>query len=77
MKFKKWLKYIDPVGIDIAIWTDDNKDKPVYEGDIFDIPWYLVDFKIDNTCENPIYFYTRVNEHGVTIITATINLIAE
>ena len=77
MKLKKWLKYIDPIGIDVVIFTSDNEENPEYEGDIFNIPWQLVEFKIDDSKDEPIYFYTKVNEFGVTTIVATINLIAE
>ena len=62
MRFKKWLKQIDPLTY-VVIWTNDYSDNedPAFSGWISDIPWYFMDMKIGrpksaDTDEAPIYF---------------------
>ena len=80
MKLKKFLKLIDPIGTYVVIWTPESaeEDKPIYEGDIFDIPWWLMECRIgraNDDLEEPIHIYTQKNEHDVLIPTIVINVI--
>lgn len=80
MKLKKFLKLIDSIGINVVVWTQDSteEDGPAYEGDIFDIPWWLMECRIgraNDDLEEPIYIYTQKNEHDVLIPTIVINVI--
>ena len=79
MKFKKWLKLVDPI-VDVVIWTQDNPDEPTYEGSALDIPWYMVDWKIgraDGDTEEPIYISRHKNKYGNEVECIVVNLIAE
>lgn len=79
MKLKKFLKMIDPVGINVVIWTQDStvEDGPEYEGTVFNIPWWLMDCHIGRVDdpEEPIYMYTKENEYKALIPTIVINVI--
>ena len=47
MTFKKWFKNIDTL-TRIAIWVDNDEceGEPDYEGDLLEVPWYLLKYKI-------------------------------
>ena len=45
MKFIKWLKPMDTAGIKCNIWIGDDC---VYAGDMYDIPYWLGDYEIDD-----------------------------
>lgn len=79
MKFKKWLKMVDPV-VDVVIWTQDDSNEPAFEGSILDIPWGMVDWqigRIDDNLEKPIYISKHTNKHGCETECIVVNLIAE
>lgn len=46
MKLKKVIKYLDQLS-HCKIWVNEEED-PMYEGSVMDIPWYLLDFSLDN-----------------------------
>lgn len=79
MKLKKWLKYLDPI-VDICIYTDKSPDdKPVFEGNPWDIPKKYKNMKIgrphgDND-EEPIFITHFTNWNGVILERVTINLL--
>lgn len=78
MKLKKWLKYLDPIGEKIRIYTDKH-EKAVFVGDIWDIPKKYKNMKIgraeDDGGDEPIFITHFTNEHGVVLDCITINLI--
>jgi hypothetical protein len=45
MKLKKWLKYVDTASCKCNIWIDNDC---VYAGIIYDIPYWLVDYELDD-----------------------------
>ena len=70
MTLRTWLKPIDTI-TKIRIWGN-LSDKPLFEGWISDIPWTLVDLKIDKPEEDddpPIFLCIDKNEHDVTFPT--------
>lgn len=76
MKFKKWMKVIDPI-VDVVIWTQDDDKEPAYKGSLLDVPWYYIDWQIgnkDNDIDPPIYI-SKDDETGNPVI--VVNLIAE
>lgn len=76
MKFKKWLKAVDPI-TDVRIYTQEEEE-PVFEGSMSDIPWYLLDYSIGTESnEKPIYIITYRNEHKIELPMIVINLIAK
>jgi hypothetical protein len=79
MKLKKFLKLIDPLN-KVAIYTQDDEDgSPTYEGEIIDIPWWLMEkakvVKMKNESE-PAYLWYKENEYknleGIMIINVKI-----
>ena len=79
MKFKKWMKCIDPI-VDVIIWTQDDDEEPAFEGSLLDMPWYYMDFQIsraDGDCEEPIYISEHTNKYGNKMPCVVVNLIAE
>ena len=77
MKLKKWLKYINPIGLTIIVWDIDmdEKEGPIYEGSAFDLPWWIGEAKITKEAGNsdePIDFRDSLgneynNRPGVVI----------
>lgn len=80
MKFKKWMKMVDPI-CDVVIWTQDDEDEPAFEGSLLDVPWYFMDFKIGRAdkkdYDEPIYISQHTNKFNVTLPCIVVNLIAE
>lgn len=78
MKLKKWLKYVDPIGEKVSIYTDKH-EKAVFEGDIWDIPKKYKNMKIGrppgNDDEEPIFITHFTNQHGAILDRITINLL--
>lgn len=77
MKLGKWIKVIDPV-IEVEIWSQYTEDEPLYKGNMFNIPWTLVDKEIgrvDDNINEPIFIVQRENEYGVTLPCIIINII--
>ena len=58
MKLKKWLKHMNTAAIKCNIWieyekTDGTFDEDlIYVGSMYDIPYWLVDYKLSPTDEN-------------------------
>ena len=48
MKLRKWLKYVDAASVKCNIWIGDDC---VYAGSMCDIPYWLIDYKLDDTGE--------------------------
>ena len=46
MKLKKVIKYLDKLS-HCKIWINEEED-PAYEGCVMDIPWYLLDYSLNN-----------------------------
>ena len=78
MKLKDFLEVVDLVDFGkTVVWGDDDV-VPLWEGDsIFNIPWWIVDLKLDNKEKNnePISMYPYKNEYGVDRISLIINVI--
>lgn len=79
MILKDWLKCIDPLLVDVVIWTSDDREEPAFEGSVLDIPWYLVDYSIgrgefSENEDEPIYFSIKKNENGVILPLIVINV---
>lgn len=80
MKVKQLLKVIDPIGVKVIIWGEDASDA-LWEGDLFDVPWWIAKLKIDNREDNgldePVSFYSYQNEYGAELIKMVIHVIDE
>lgn len=79
MKFKKWMKVVDPI-CDVSIWTQDDNDTPAFEGGLLDVPWYFLDYEIgrtDNNSDEPIFISTYIDKHGRRMPIIVISLIAK
>lgn len=79
MKFKKWMKVVDPI-CDVSIWTQYNNDTPAFEGGLLDVPWYFLDYEIgraDNNSDEPIFISTYIDKHGRRMPIIVISLIAK
>lgn len=79
MKFKKWMKVVDPI-CDVSIWTQYDNDAPAFEGSLLDVPWYFLDYEIgraDNNSDEPIIISTYIDEHGRRMPIIVISLIAK
>lgn len=79
MKFKEWMKVVDPI-CDVAIWTQYDNDTPAFEGSLLDVPWYFLDYEIgraDNNSDEPIIISTYIDEHGRKMPIIVISLIAK
>ena len=80
MKFKKWMKVIDPI-CHVEIWTQYDKETPAFEGNLLDVPWYFLDYEIgrndsDNS-EEPIIVSVYTDKHGRKMPIIIIELIAK
>jgi hypothetical protein len=77
MKLRKWLKYINPIGLTVIVWDidADEEEGPIYEGSAFDLPWWIGEAKITKEAgdfDEPIDFRKSLgdscnNEPGVVI----------
>lgn len=80
MKVKQLLKVIDPIGVKVIIWGEDENDA-LWEGDLMDVPWWIAKLKIDNREDNglnePISFYSYKNEYNVELVKMVIHVIDE
>lgn len=78
MKFKKWMKVVDPI-CDVSIWTQYDNDTPAFEGCLLDVPWYFLDYEIgraDNNSDEPIIISTYIDKHSRRMPIIVISLIA-
>ena len=84
MTLREWLEVIDPVGLDVRLWSQDCKDdEPLWEGWSMNIPWVYADKMIGIVNkdtgiiekEDAIFFVTEKNEHDVDIVWANINIV--
>ena len=59
MKLKKWLKYVDTIGINCNIWIEEDC---VYAGVMSDIPYWIVDYELDDRDpkERSIYWANQI-----------------
>ena len=79
MKFKEWMKVVDPI-CDVVIWTQDDNDTPAFEGSLLDVPWYFMDYEIgrkEDKSEEPIFISTYTNKYGHKMPVIVVNLIAK
>ena len=62
MKFKKWLKYVDVASCYCNIWIGDDY---IYAGSMCDIPYWLVDYELDDTnkYDPPICWCYRIKSN--------------
>ena len=49
MLLKDWIKFVFPF-IDVVIFSQEEEE-PIYEGNIFDIPWWIADCELDTSNE--------------------------
>ena len=70
MKFKKWIKYLDTAGIKCNIYISytqqgENKADLIYAGSMYDIPYWLVEYEIDEPelGAEPIYYTHGLKTH--------------
>ena len=49
MKLRKWLKYVDTASCKCNIWIGSDC---AYAGTMYDIPYWLVDYELDDTDKN-------------------------
>ena len=75
MKLKDWIEIVDPI-VDVTIWIE-NDDEPIFEGNMMDIPWWLIDYEIGrrNDPEEPIYVYAKKHNNGYYNPCIVINLL--
>lgn len=64
MKLKKWLKVIDPIGINCNIYIGEDL---IYAGSMSDIPYWLVDYPIskyndEEDQDSPIWFGHKIRK---------------
>ena len=70
MKLKKLLKLFDPFCTNITVWIEDDKDKPVFQGFLSDLPYWLLDMEIDGKLCTGKY----INEHKVEFGTLVVEV---
>ena len=68
MKLRKWLKYINPIGLTVIVWDidADEEEGPIYEGSAFDLPWWIGEAKITKEAGNfdePIDFRISLGDN--------------
>ena len=78
MKFKKWIKYVDPVSY-VIIWTSKDDKEPAFKGWLIDVPKKLMKKKIGrinkDDLEEPIFISNYTNEYKTKLPTIVINLL--
>lgn len=77
MKLRKWLKNINPIGLNIVVWDEDSikDEEPAFAGSAWDLPWWVAEGKISKLNENddePIDFRENLgkefkNKPGVVV----------
>ena len=71
-KLKDVIDYLDMPN-HCRVWVSDffvdsNDEEKVFEGAVMDIPWYLLNYYLDNSGEaGAIASYGYVNEHDVVV----------
>ena len=71
MKLKKVLKHIDPVNTNCHIYetvhTKINNEnyEEIYQGSLFDIPWYIADKHIDSDMDSEGIHITQKNNKNI------------
>lgn len=61
MKLRKWLKNINPIGLNIVVWDRDSvaDEEPLFAGSAWDLPWWVgegIISKLDEDDDGPIDF---------------------
>ena len=65
MKLRKWLEQVNCYQLGCRIWID-GKDKPVFEGSIYNIPWIYTEMELDDKLDKD-----RISILYVDILTGT------
>jgi hypothetical protein len=55
-----FLKVVDATCLDAVVWDRDDEETPLWEGHIWDMPWWVaqaeLDYKADNEIDKPIEY---------------------
>jgi len=55
-----FLKVVDTAGLDAVVWDRDDGETPLWEGHIWDMPWWVaqaeLDYEADNDVDKPIEY---------------------
>ena len=69
MKLRKILKHIDPINthcyIYEAIYTNNENYEEIYQGNLFDIPWYIADKHIDSDMDGEGIYITQKDNKNI------------
>ena len=78
MKLKKLIKLFDPLNYIKIFSNTQDEEEPIYEGIIFDIPWWIVELKIPQKLKNgeePIHtWWVEKEGHKEGILIVSVNL---
>ena len=67
MKLRKLIKFCDPTFPIKIFANDEDETEPIYEGMIFDIPWWITNLKIPEhmfSGDEPIHTWYQENPNG-------------
>lgn len=71
MKLKKLLKLFDPFSTNITVWMlEDDENDPVFQGYLSDLPYWLLDTKINGKLCTGKY----INKHNVEFGTLVVEV---
>lgn len=78
MKLKKLIKLFDPLNYIRIFSNTEDEEELIYEGTIFDIPWWIVELKIPQKLKNgeePIHTWLTEKEgHKEGILIVSVDL---
>ena len=80
MLLKDFLENVSPIGCDITIWGQYDREEPLFKGGLYDVPWIYTKCKIgyaDGDTEPPIYLNIEKNEYGVDYTMIIANIIED
>jgi hypothetical protein len=58
-----FLEVADLTSLDAAVWSRDDEDDPLWEGPIWNMPWWVAQAKIDYKADNDIGKPIDYREH--------------
>ena len=59
----------------VVVWhKDNNTEKPDYEGDFNEVPYWLMNTTLDTECGGTLDMFTYTNKHGVQMGKIIINV---